>query len=340
LPVARMQPPPSTFEFEAALERGRRGMVDLQTAETLLRGAYTVARQRELFAAAAELRDRRLGRRLTLTAHIHMVTECGVDPPCNYCSLSSRATSVNRERAQLTARELVRHVRDATERGVDAIVLVGGTNFDGADEEIRRLVPLVRDATPLDLALDIGPSLSEATVRWLPGLGLKTIYCSIETVNRRAFTRAKPGDRYEARAEFMDRVDRNGIQLGNVVMNGLGSPVDLLRSILDSKRYRHLSHLHISTFQPVRGTPWARRRPGSVSTSLKALAIARLALPDVQLGLAEVGVEDPHGVGRGPNQLEAGGGNTLAGLLLYKYAQIDQLDAIRRRVAELGFEAS
>jgi biotin synthase len=335
-----MQAPIPSTAFESALEQARRGVVDLEIAETLLRGASTVGREQELFAAARELRDERLGRRLTLTAHIHMVTECRVDPPCNYCSLSSSVRSVNQERAELTERELLRYVKEATERGVDQIVLVGGTNFEGSDEEVRRWFPKVRDATSADLVIDIGPSLSEATVRSLKDSGVGTIYCSIETANPRAYESAKPGDSFARRSEFMEMVDRNGIGLGNVVMNGLGSARDLLRSILDSRRFRHLSHLHISTFQPVRGTPWALRRPGSAPRSLKTLAIARLVLPGVQLGLAEVGIEDPAGIARGPNQLEVGGGNTVAGLLIYKRVRIDQLDSIRRRVRELGFGTS
>ena len=327
-------------EFEEALERARHGKLDLPTADTLLRGARRADRAAELYSAATEVRDRSLGRRLSLTAHIHMVTECAVEPPCKYCSLSSSLDSVNRERSRLTGRELVRRVVEATDRGVDGIVLVGGTHLEGSDDEIRTLLPKVRDATPVDLSLDIGPSLSETTLRWLKELGIERIYCSIETINERAFAAAKPGDRYTARLEFMDRIDRLGLSLGNIVMNGLGSPTDLLRSILHSRRYRHLTHLHISTFQPVPGTPWARRRPGSRATSLAALAIARLAFPNLELGLAEVGIEDPGGLRRGSNQLAAGGGNTLAGLLIYKHTQIDLLDSLRRRAIELGFTTS
>jgi len=335
-----MRPRVSSSAFEGALERGRAGDVDLESALTLFRGADTVGRARELFRAATELRDRHLGRTVTLTAHLHMVTRCEVSPPCHYCSLSSSRAAVSEEREKLGTSELLRHVREATDRGVDAIVLVGGTVFDGSDDPVRELLPRVRDATDADLALDIGPSLSEETLRWLARLGVRTVYCSVETVNPRAFAAAKPGDRLATRLQFMDMVDRVGLSLGNVVMNGLGRPRDLIASILHSKRFRHLSHLHISTFQPVPGTPWAGRRPGSVATSLKALAIARLVFPGVQLGLAEVGVEDPKGLRRGPNQLEVGGGNTLAALLIYKHLRIDRLDWVRRRVQELGFTAS
>jgi len=337
MPASRMTASVPVAEFEEALERGRRGEVDLPTAETLLRGARRADRAAELYSAASEVRDRRLGRRLLLTAHIHMVTDCAVDPPCKYCSLSSSIASVERERTPLKGREVIRRVVAATERGVDGIVLVGGTHLDGSDDELRTLLPKVRDATSADLALDIGPSLSESTLEWLKEFGVESVYCSIETINERAFSAAKPGDGYAARLEFMDRVDRLGLPLGNIVMNGLGSPTDLLRSILHSRRYRHLAHLHISTFHPVPGTPWAHRRPGSPATSLAALAIARFAFPDLQLGLAEVGIEDPGGMRRGPNQLAAGGGNTLAGLLIYKYTRIDLLDSLRRRAAELGF---
>jgi biotin synthase len=326
--------------FEDALSRGRSGDVDLASALTLFRGATRQDRARQLFRTAAQVRDEALGRRLTLTAHLHMVTRCGLSPSCKYCSLSSSIPSVSDERSPLTAREVVQGVRFAVKKGVGSIVLVGGTDFEGSDEPLRKLIARVRGVTDLDLAVDIGPSLSEKTVRWLGRQGVSTIYCSMETVDPAAFASAKPGDDLDARLKFMELVERSGGRLGNVVMNGLGSTEDFLRTLLESRRFPHTSHIHISTFHPVRGTPWARRRPASLRSSLRALAIARLAFPKLQLGLAEVGIENPGDLSSVSSQLEAGAGNTLAGVLVYKNLRIDNLSQIRDQASRVGFEAS
>jgi biotin synthase len=217
---------------------------------------------------------------------------------------------------------------------------VGGTDFEGSDERLRMLVARVREVTDLDLAVDVGPSLSEGTVRWLEHQGVSTIYCSMETVDEKAFVAAKPGDDLSARLRFMEMVERSGGHLGNVVMNGLGTTEGLLRTILESRRFPHTTHLHISTFHPVPGTPWARRRPASLRSSLKALAIARLAFPKLQLGLAEVGVENPRDLRSVSSQLDAGAGNTLAGVLVYKQLRIDNVERIKNQASLMGFEAS
>lgn len=323
--------------FSTALKRARDGEIDLASAITLFRGAREAGRARELFTAASALRDEELGRDLFLTAHLHMVTRCEVSPSCNYCSLSSTLPKVQQERDRLTKRALANGARYAVAKGVRSIVLVGGTDLRGADDGVRQAVETVREVTDLPLGIDVGPSLSPGTVDWLKGQNAGTIYCSIETVNPTAFRRAKPGDDLSARVAFSNMLERHGVTLGNVVMNGLGSSTDLLDSVLFLRRYRRLGYLYISTFHPVRGTPWARRRPASVQASLRALAIARFALPTVHLGLAEVEVEDPGSAARVSSQLGAGGGNTFAGLLIYRHRTVDDLDRIGRQASEAGF---
>ena len=324
--------------FASALDRGRRGDVDLASALDLFYGADRKDRRQRLFETAAHVRDENLGRRLTLTAHLHMVTRCELSASCKYCSLSSTIPSVSNERSPLTLREALQGVRFAVDRGVGSIVLVGGTDLDGSDDRVRMLVSRIREVTDVPLGLDVGPSLSEATVRWLGRRGVDPIYCSMETIDEAVFADAKPGDDLGARLRFMEVVERSGTHLGNVVMNGLGGPESLLRTVLASRRFPHTSHLHISTFHPVPGTPWARRRPASLWTSLKVLAIARLAFPRLELGLAEVGVENPKDLASVPSQLAAGGGNTLAALLVYKHLRIDHRERIRAQATASGFE--
>ena len=327
-------------QFSEALEHAREGEVSLESALTLLTGAARTESSRELFAAASRVRDERVGRSMVLTAHIHMITRCEVSPSCHYCSLASTIPAVQNERDRLPRRSLVHAVRYAVDRGVQSLVLVGGTDLGGSDAAVRRAVETAREVTDLPLALDVGPSLSPETVEWLKGRNARTIYCSVETTNAEVFRRAKPGDDLAARIAFNTMLERHHMVLGNVVMNGLGTAEDLLGSMLFLRRFRRLTYLSISTFHPVPGTPWAKRRPASTRRSLRLLAIARLVFPGAQLGLAEVEVEDPGSAARVTSQLRAGGGNTFAGLLIYRNRTVDNLDAIRAEVSREGFLAS
>lgn len=331
---------PDEAEFAEMLAGAERGRLDLSGALTLLRGARGRDHAEQLFAVASRVRDETLGRRLTLVAHIHMVTPCDVDPACRYCSLSSRIPSVQAERSELSKEALVQGVKYAVDRGVRSLVLVGGTSLDGSDAAVREKVMTVRGVTDIDVALDVGPSLSSETLEWLKAQNVWTIYCSVETTNPREFHRAKPGDDLKARIDQDALIDQRGMALGNVVMNGLGTTEDLLRSILFLRRFSNMRYLYISTFRPVRGTPWAGKRPASLRTSLRALAIARLTFPSLHLGLAEVEVENPGSVARVTSQLKAGGGNTLAAVLVYAHRRIDNVDRIEREAAAAGFSVA
>jgi biotin synthase len=327
----------ANVDFDTALSESVRGNIGFDSASALFYGASRRDRAFQLSRAASELRDQNLGRTIILTAHVHMVTPCELSTSCLYCSLSSSYLAVRNERSTLTQRELIRAVKCAMNSCVQSIVLVGGTDLGGSDSLIRDAVQKVREVTDMDLAVDVGPSLSAETVGWLKDKNVSTIYCSIETVNGSVFARAKPADSLDARIGFMEMLQREGVKLGNVVMNGLGSSADLLESILYLRRFSNLSHLYISTFRPARGTPWASRRPASVQGSLKALSIARLAFPKAHAGLAEVEVEDPGSAARTSSQLMAGGGNSLAGLLIYKKRRIDNVEPISREASVLGF---
>jgi len=269
-----------------------------------------------------------------------MVTPCEVSPACKYCSLSSSIPAVQDERAELTQPALARAARYAVDQGIRSLVLVGGTAPEGSDLPVRKAVRTVKQVAEVELALDVGPSISAGTVEWLKQEGVRTIYCSIETVNPGVFGRAKPGDDLEGRIRFSTMLERHGMTLGNVVMNGLGSTDDLLRSVLYLRRFRRLGYLHLSTFHPVRGTPWAQRRPASVRASVTGLAIARLAFPGVHLSLAEVEVEDPGSAARVASQLRAGGGNTFAAVLVYRGRTVNHVERVRQEAAALGFMAS
>ena len=325
-------------DFEAALQRGIRNDIDFESAWLIFNGAGRLNRARELFSAASRIRDKKLGRELVLSAHVHMITSCEVSPSCLYCSLSSSNREVSGERSRLTMGELTQAVRFAVSKGVQSIVLIGGTDLNGLDSPVRQTVERVRGVTDIDLAVDVGPCLSLETVKWLKDERVSTIYCSLETVNAKAFADAKPGDSLKARVECMEMLESAEVKLGSVVMNGLGNTVDLLRSILYLRRFKTLSCLHISTFHPVWGTPWAVKRPASVWNSLKALSIARLAFQKVHISLAEVEVEDSGSVARTPSELLAGGGNTLAGVLFYKRRKIDNMQLIKSHASSLGFE--
>jgi biotin synthase len=98
------------------------------------------------------------------------------------------------------------------------------------------------------------------------------------------------------------------------------------------RRFKNLTSLSVSTFTPIRGTPWAERQPASIWDSLKAMAITRLLLPDADVGLAFGGGDNLM-----PTKLMAGGGNTFMGMMIDYSKQTDNRASINSYASSLGF---
>jgi biotin synthase len=118
----------------------------------------------------------------------------------------------------------------------------------------------------------------------------------------------------------------------SIVMNGLGFSEDLIKSIVYLRRFKNISSLWITTFTPIRGTPWAERQPASVWDSLKAMAITRLLLPDADVNLGFGG-----GGNLMPMILMAGGGNIFMSMMKDHGKQTDNRASINSYASSLGF---
>ncbi len=116
----------------------------------------------------------------------------------------------------------------------------------------------------------------------------------------------------------MELAEKNGFNIGTIIMNGLGNDLDLIKSLLYLKRFKNLKYLYISTFHPVLGTPWENRNKASIYDSIRLVSIARLIYPNVNIGLADVEVETGSLSKFLSLELSSGAGNTLAGILVYK----------------------
>jgi len=287
---------------------------------------------------ASEIRDRELGREIYLTAHIHMVTPCKLSPPCKYCSISSSILRIRRLRETLTDEELVKNVkRIEKKREITSITLVGGSDTAGQDDILIDVVKKVRKVTDIDVSIDIGAPISIETLQILKEEGVTAIYSSIETVNRHVFNDAKPGDSLDLRIKLLHDASSAGIPVGTIIMNGLGSESDVMKSIDFMQGFRDVKYLYISTFNPFKGTPWENRKAASINDSLEYIAYARHKLRNAHIGLADVETEGNAVSGMISRELSVGGGNTLAGMLIYKTLREDYVDNLLR-LEKMGYE--
>ncbi|MGC8557830.1 MAG: radical SAM protein [Nitrososphaeria archaeon] len=320
------------MNYEELLEKHLEGKASLEDSVNLYLSTVSPERWLSLLSAASELRDKNLGRELILAAHLGMITPCVLNPPCAYCSASSKDYKIKQERELLSLEKLQQEVDNIKKMGVEFIHLVGGTNLLGFDELVKKAVMAVREVTDLPLEISVGPSLSRDTMRWLKSNGVFRIVCSLETINRVAFSEAKPGDNLDMRIDCMKAILEEGLELKSIVMNGLGDYRDLIESIHFHKQFKNLTSISISTFTPIKGTTWEGRAPASVWDSLKALSITRLLFPHADIGL-------PFGGGENllPLTLMAGGGNVVMPVLIDAAKRVERISSTKKYASSLGF---
>ncbi len=310
------------------VERVEKG--DGSAALKLVEGASSWRSALELFRIASDVRDEALGRNLRLIGHVADVTPCSVNPPCKYCSLSSTIGEYRAQRTPPSLPVVIEHTRHMVERGIPAVLYGGGISSASG----RMAVSIARRARGLgdeELMFNVGP-VDEESLEELGRLGVRRFVVSLETMDRGLFMDARPGDDLGGKLEFVQLLAERGMGVEPILMNGIGEPRDLIRSVVALGDVRNLVGLRFSTFSPVPGTPWERRQPASVLTTLKACAISRIMYPRLRLDMA---AGTPEGIK--PLSLLAGCGDEMVGVIAGRRGVVDRIDELSRYALEMGF---
>lgn len=272
-----------------------------ELALEILKESKDMANATELFKAASALRDERLGRDLWLSAGISAVLPCRVVPRCAYCTYF--ATEGFPVAAIVKAANVIEGL------GIRHVHLSGGTDLNGYDNEIIAMVSAIRATSRIGIEINLGPSLNTETIRVLKGLGVTSVTSSLETFDPGLFKKVKPGDSLDKRKRLIEDCDREGMPVRSMMMIGLGEThEDRINQLFYLKGIKSLYHLRFSRFFPYKGTVLRNNPRCSPWELARTVAVARLILPDVQLGLAAGNTSDDI-----PLWFLAGGGNQLMG---------------------------
>lgn len=258
----------------------------------------------ELFAAASILRDKTLGRELGFSAGFAGVLPCRIVPRCSYC------TYFVTEPFPLP--DLLACVKKVEELGIKQLHLSGGSNLEGYDTEILEMVRAIHDVSDIQVEVNLGPSLSANTVKGLKEMKVVSITSSLETFNPEIFSLTKPGDSLEKRKQLLETCEQEGVPIRSMMMVGLGeSYADRIEHLFYLSQFSHLYHLRFSRFYPFCRTILRNRPRCSPWELARTLAVARLIMPRVNLGLAAGNNLDDL-----PLWYAAGGGNQLLGAMV------------------------
>lgn len=205
--------------------------------------------------------------------------------------------------------ELVASVKAIENLGIRHLHLSGGTDPAGYDNEMAEAVNAIRDVSDIDIEINLGPSFTRHGIRRFRQLGVSSVTSSLETFNPAIFAKAKPGDSLEARKELIQTCQEESMPVRSMILVGLGeSEEDRIDHLYWLMQFPTLYHLRFSRFMPYRGTSWENHPRCSPWEVARLIAVTRLLMPHLDLGLA---------AGNSPDDIPlwyaAGGGNQVLG---------------------------
>lgn len=252
----------------------------------LFQEVNTPERFLNLAETASMVRYKEAGPAFKFDGFIGTITKCDTDPPCKYCrrSVSGEADHFSN---CLSGKEIEIAAQLMEDAGIKMVELGGGTLSNGAAEKVKDAVKAVKRVSGLDIWVNVGPALNFNDLLELKDMGVKEVCSSLETINHAVFQEAKPGDDFDARKKLAQDIDASGMGLMSVMMVGLGSNYqDYVSHLFWLKSFKNLSHVGITGFNPIPGTPFEHRPMANPFEVAKAGAIARLILRtcDISLG--------------------------------------------------------
>lgn len=289
------------MQFGRLIDRVRQPDPPREAALELLQCSRDPAQALELFAAASEVRDRHMGRTLWWSAGISAMMPCHIEPRCRYCTyFTARSFPID---------EVLASVKAIDGMGIRHLHLSGGSDLAGYDNEMAEVVNAIRDVSDIEVEVNLGPSFSREGVLRFKQLGVRSVTSSLEVFNPEVFAKAKPGDSLEERKRLIETCQQEGMQVRSMMLVGLGeTEADRIDHLYWLKDFSRLYQLRFSRFQPYAGTAYADHPRCSPWELVRLVAVARLLMPTVDLGLAAGNSIDDL-----PLWYSAGGGNQVLG---------------------------
>ncbi|KUO78226.1 MAG: radical SAM protein [Desulfosporosinus sp. BRH_c37] len=288
--------------FTDLVQQSLTGEITTELALKILNASALPENAIKLFQVASRIRDEQLGKTLWWSAGISGIFPCQLAPRCGYCTFYTDSF--------FPTEHILQAIKEIEELGLQQLHLSGGTNLQGYDREILDLVKSIRSVSNIALEVNLGPSLTMDTVKKLKSLGVSSITSSLEVSNEELFEKMKPGDSLEARKNLLEFCKKEEMPVRGMMLLGLGETnEDRIKHLFYLRKFKGLYHLRFSRFYPFSGTECRDLQRCSPWELARTVAVARLIMPNVQLGLAAGNESDDI-----PLWYLAGGGNQLLGV--------------------------
>ena len=304
-----------------------------------------------LFEKARKRQQETFGRSVYLRGLIEFTNYCRND--CLYCGI--RRSNKNCDRYHLSCEDILNCCEKGYELDFRTFVLQGGEDMSYTDDDICRIVSMIKDQHPdCAVTLSIGEK-SRKSYQAYRDAGADRYLLRHETASPELYRKLHPeGMLFENRIRCLYDLKDIGYQVGAGMM--LQAPFQTTDDLI--KDLNFLAELKpemigVGPFIPHRDTPFADKKAGSAELTLFMIGILRLMFPKALIpATTALGTIDPAGREKGilaganvvmPNLSPAGVRNKY---LLYdgKICTGDEAAECRlcmqRRISAIGYEVA
>ncbi|MCI8645428.1 MAG: [FeFe] hydrogenase H-cluster radical SAM maturase HydE [Firmicutes bacterium] len=199
---------------------------------------------------------------------------------CRYCGLNS--DNKNASRYKMTEDEILDTARQAAEAGYKTIVLQSGEAPVFKIQELGEIVRRIKDMGPA-VTVSCG-ELSYEELRYLKECGADRYLLKHETADPKLYAELHPCGTLKERVTCLRTISGLGYETGSGFMIGL--PGQSLMTIADDLlllKELNCQMAGIGPFIPHPDTPLKDEKRGSTELTKRAVALARLLLPEANL---------------------------------------------------------
>lgn len=251
------------------------------------------ARLGELWALADATRRAHVGEAVHLRGLIEVSNHCVRS--CRYCGIHVGAQGLTRYR--MTDAEILACAAEARALGYGTVVLQGGEDPGLTRERVAALVRAIVATTGLTVTLSLGERSDDDTRAWREA-GADRYLLRFETSDPALYERIHPDlpGRVSDRLAQLERLRAFGYEIGSGVMVGIpGQTYATLAQDIALCARLDLDMIGIGPFVPSPRTPLGgpdaaafaapagEQVPNDEETTLKAVALARLACPEANI---------------------------------------------------------
>ena len=198
---------------------------------------------------------------------------------CAYCGIRRQNSTLQRYR--MTAEQILKGTERVHLAGVQTVVIQGGEDPKLEPEWMAEIIGEIRQRWPnIAITLSLGEQSRQTYARWKQA-GADRYLLKVETSNPEIYSELHPGMSLENRIRCLNDIIDVGFVAGSGIIVGLpGQTAEILAKDLQFLQRKEIGMISIGPLIPHPDTPLSHLQPGSIETTLAALALMRCLRPD------------------------------------------------------------